>query len=120
NGNGILFVVLTLATHELVESFVGGRGRATAVHNENTVDRRARRLEVLLGIPVETSLDRVGGNDLREGIADVWGLGRLAEAVRAIDATVVLVLSFVADPVYAIFPAALKVRNDVLGVRRTK
>ena len=72
------------------------------------VDRRARRLEVLLGIPVEAGLYGWVLNDLGEGIADGRGLGRLAEAVRAIDAAVVLVLSFIADPVDAGFPSARK------------
>ena len=82
---------------------------ASVEHLEHAVDGRAGRLEVLLGIPVEASLYGMGANDLREGIADVWGLGRLAETVRAIDAAVVLVLSFIADPVDAVFPSALEV-----------
>ncbi len=120
DGNGILFVVLVVAAHQLIESFVGGGGGASAVHHEHTVDGRAGRLEILLRIPVEAGLYSMGANDLREGIADVWSLGGLAETVRAIDAAVVLVLSFIADPVDAVFPSALEVGKDVLGVRRTE
>src|SRR5580700_7562855 len=57
----------------------------------------------------------MGADDPGEGIAYVRSLGRLAEAVWAIESAVVLVLAVVADPGDAVFPPSLEV-GDAIGV----